>query len=139
MIPEIARSWIGTPYRDQQAVKGHGCDCLGLLRGIYEEVTGLSAPKPPPYTRSWGEAQGEEKMLEAGINYLVPTETVEVGSIIVFRMKPGCVAKHCGIVIAKDIMVHAHVVKGVEEVHLVDYWVKRIAGVFNFPEVSKDV
>ena len=29
------RAWIGTPYRHQASVKGVGCDCLGLLRGIW--------------------------------------------------------------------------------------------------------
>ena len=30
-----ARAWIGTPYRHQASLKGIGCDCLGLLRGIW--------------------------------------------------------------------------------------------------------
>ena len=36
----IARAWIGTPYRHQGAVKGVGCDCLGLIRGIWRELYG---------------------------------------------------------------------------------------------------
>ena len=30
----VARSWIGTPYVHQVSVKGGGCDCLGLVRGV---------------------------------------------------------------------------------------------------------
>lgn len=29
-----ARRWIDTPYRHQAAVRGAGCDCVGLIRGV---------------------------------------------------------------------------------------------------------
>jgi len=131
---DLARGWLGTPYKHQQKVKGAGCDCLGLLRGVYEEVTGLESEKPPPYTPSWGEAQGKELMLAAARKYLEPCDKVEPGAVLVFRMKKGSVAKHCGIVTGKDAMVHAHAHRGVVEEVLGDYWQRRIVGVFKFPE-----
>lgn len=33
-----ARSWLGTPYHHQASRKGVGCDCLGLIRGIWREL-----------------------------------------------------------------------------------------------------
>ncbi len=33
-----ARGWIGTPYIHQASLKDIGCDCLGLLRGVWREV-----------------------------------------------------------------------------------------------------
>ncbi|MFD0934795.1 peptidase P60, partial [Methylobacterium trifolii] len=30
-----ARLWLGTPYRHQASLAGVGCDCLGLLRGVW--------------------------------------------------------------------------------------------------------
>ena len=33
-----ARSWIGTPYRHQASLKGVGCDCLGLVRGVWRAL-----------------------------------------------------------------------------------------------------
>ena len=42
-----ARSWIGTHYRHQQSLKGVGCDCLGLLRGVWRAVYGQE-PEPTP-------------------------------------------------------------------------------------------
>ncbi|HXO72313.1 MAG TPA: peptidase P60, partial [Bradyrhizobium sp.] len=30
-----ARSWIGTRYCHQASLKGVGCDCLGLVRGVW--------------------------------------------------------------------------------------------------------
>jgi len=38
-----ARTWIGTPYKHQHRVKGHGVDCAGLLIGVAREL-GLVAP-----------------------------------------------------------------------------------------------
>ena len=40
-----ARSWLGTPYHDQAILRGVGCDCLGLARGVWREVVG---PEPFP-------------------------------------------------------------------------------------------
>ena len=37
-IVREARSWIGTPYRHQGALKHAGADCLGLIRGVYRAV-----------------------------------------------------------------------------------------------------
>lgn len=33
-IVAAARQWLGTPYRHQASVRGVGCDCLGLIRGV---------------------------------------------------------------------------------------------------------
>ena len=41
-----ARAWIGTPYHHQAAVKGVGCDCLGLVRGVWRAVYGADPEHP---------------------------------------------------------------------------------------------
>ena len=33
-----ARSWIGTPHMHQQMRKHEGCDCIGLIRGVYRAL-----------------------------------------------------------------------------------------------------
>lgn len=38
-IVNAARSWLGTPYHHQASLRGVGCDCLGLIRG-------LAGPRP---------------------------------------------------------------------------------------------
>ena len=40
VVVAAARGWLGTPYHDQASVKGVGCDCLGLARGVWREVVG---------------------------------------------------------------------------------------------------
>jgi len=42
-IVEAALSWRGTPYHHRQSACGIGCDCLGLVRGIWRELYG---PEP---------------------------------------------------------------------------------------------
>lgn len=34
MVVEEARTWMGTPFLHQAAVRGRGCDCIGLVRGV---------------------------------------------------------------------------------------------------------
>lgn len=43
-----ARAWMGTPYVLSAALRGVGCDCIGLVRGVWSDVTGKPAPAPPP-------------------------------------------------------------------------------------------
>ena len=51
----IARSWLGTPYHDQASLRGVGCDCLGLARGVWREIVGPELFPIPAYSRDWGE------------------------------------------------------------------------------------
>ena len=62
-IIAIARSWIGTPYLHQAAVKDVGCDCAGLVRGIWRTVYGTEIAGIPAYTPDWSEPQGDEYLL----------------------------------------------------------------------------
>ena len=59
----IAETWIGTPYRHQGAVKGVGCDCLGLIRGIWRELYGQEPEAVPAYAPDWAERSGEERLM----------------------------------------------------------------------------
>ena len=60
-----ARGWLGTPYHDQASVKGVGCDCLGLVRGVWRELYGPEPLPLPPYSRDWGETGTREPLAEA--------------------------------------------------------------------------
>jgi len=127
-----ARRWIGTPYRHQHSTLGAGTDCLGLLRGVYRAVIGPEPELPPPYSPSWGEAGPVEFMLDAAHRWLDPAP-IDDAEVLVFRMRRGMIAKHCGIVSAPGFMIHADGNAGaVVETELVPYWSKRIAGSFRF-------
>lgn len=143
-IVQAARGWIGTPYVHQQATKGAGCDCLGLLRGVWREVLGAEPEQIPAYSMDWSEPQGEERLWQAARRHLVekPGEP-RPGDVILFRMRSQSVAKHLGIVVqvGRDArFVHAYARHGVVESPLSAPWRRRIAAVFEFPtEIPTEV
>ncbi len=131
-IVRAARSWIGTPYRHQASLKGVGCDCLGLLIGVWREVTGEDVGPLPPYTPDWAEASGRETLAEGLAECLTAIDPKEAreGDIVLFRWRAHLPAKHCGILTAPDRMVHAQEGAKVSEVAVSGWWRRRI--VFGF-------
>src|ERR1035437_129928 len=65
------RDWIGTPYQHQASVKGVGCDCLGLVRGVWRAVIGEEPERAPPYAPDWAEAASGEPLAAAAARHLV--------------------------------------------------------------------
>lgn len=135
----LARSWIGTPYHHQASVRGVGTDCLGLVRGIWRDLYGRDAERPPPYSRDWAEASGRETMLEAAARHLIaiPAEAATAGDVIVFRLRAGTVAKHAAILSSGTTMIHAIEGAPVSEVPLSPWWRRRIAAAFAFPQTVR--
>ena len=133
-----ARAWIGTPYVHQQASKGAGCDCLGLVRGVWRGVIGAEPDRPPAYSMDWSEPQGEEVLWEAALRHL-NTKAVEdaaIGDVLLFRMRTGAVAKHLGVqsaIVPQAAFVHAYSGLGVVESALSVPWARRIVARFQFP------
>ncbi len=138
LITTIARSWIGTPYLHQASLKHVGCDCLGLVRGVWRELYGVEPETPPPYSPDWAEAGGSETLAEAGCRHLIniPCTEFTAGDVLLFRWRPHLPAKHAGIATSKTTMVHAQDGIAVSEVALSDWWKKRLAYVFRFPSQS---
>jgi NlpC/P60 family putative phage cell wall peptidase len=137
-IVRAARAWIGTPYRHQAACRQAGCDCLGLIRGIWREVCGPEPETPPPYTMDWSEPQGEERLWQAALRHLVPKPPghAEPGDVLLFRMRRGAVAKHLGIQSesgSSPRFIHAYSGHGVVESPLSTPWRHRLVGRFEFP------
>jgi NlpC/P60 family putative phage cell wall peptidase len=69
------RGWLGTPYHDQASVRGVGCDCLGLIRGVWREVVGVEPLALPPYSRDWGETGSREPLAEPARNVMLEIPT----------------------------------------------------------------
>lgn len=133
-----ARQWIGTPYVHQHAAKGAGCDCLGLVRGVWRAVIGSEPERPPAYSMDWSEPQGEERLWQAALRHLTAKDVAmgACGDVILFRMRAGCVAKHLGIqtrVADRPAFVHAYSGHGVLESPLSAPWARRIVARFEFP------
>lgn len=134
-----ARRWIGTPYVHQASTLGAGCDCLGLLRGVWREVLGDEPEHIPAYTFDWSEVDQEERLWVAARRHLIarPKANEQEGDVILLRMRSGSVAKHLGIqgrVGRRASFIHAYVGHGVVENSLTLPWRRRIVARFEFPK-----
>lgn len=137
-IVAAARGWIGTPYRHQGSLKGVGCDCLGLLTGVWRELTGEATPLLPAYTPDWAEALGRETFAEGMRRYLVeiPAGEAREGDVLLFRWRAHLPAKHAGILTGPGMMVHAQEHCAVAEVAVSGWWRRRAAFGFSFSKLT---
>lgn len=82
-VVEIARSWVGTPFKHHQQLKGveNGCDCVGFLMGVGKEL-GFRFE-----VENYHHVPRGERLLRELEKYLVPIEIQEatIGDILVFR------------------------------------------------------
>ncbi|MDE2579539.1 MAG: C40 family peptidase [Hyphomicrobiales bacterium] len=134
-IVAAARGWIGTPYRHQASLKGVGCDCLGLVRGVWRETVG---PEPEPlraYSPHWAEAGGQETLRDLAQKYFKSVAPAELapGDLLLFRFRAHLCAKHVAIVGESDTMIHAHDGACVAEVALAPWWRRRLVSAYLFP------
>lgn len=137
------RSWIGTPYHHQASVKGVGCDCLGLVRGVWRSLLGPEPEAIPGYSKDWGEIGAQETMLAAARRHLIEIapRSALAGDVLVFRIRRGRMAKHAGILSGSDghmadgqtRFIHAQEGGPACEVALSPWWRARIAAAFAFP------
>lgn len=111
-----ALTWVHTPFRWQQSVKGFGADCKGLIWGvarecgfpeaqsIYASMATYSPRKPVPCSLL---IEGMDEVFDRvpfAKGQAVPAE-IQVGDILLvrFRGRP----QHLAIVTAPDRAVHA--------------------------------
>ena len=130
-----ARLWLGTPYHDQASLRGVGCDCLGLARGVWRDLVGAEPQAIPPYSRDWGETGVREVLAEGARAMMIEIPLAQIGpsTLVLFRMAPRAIAKHVGILTAPDRFIHAYDRLGVIEEALTTIWRRRIAFAFHFP------
>ncbi|MEM6666079.1 MAG: NlpC/P60 family protein [Pseudomonadota bacterium] len=131
-----ARRWIGTPYHHGASVRGVGCDCLGLVRGLYRALVGPEPEAVPAYTADWGEIDRNEPLLAAGQRHFQQVVHGDAlpGDLVLFRWRQATAAKHLALLSASDRIIHAYDGAGVVEVSLTPSWKRREAAVFRFPD-----
>lgn len=140
-VLDAARGWLGTPYLHQGSVRGAGCDCLGLLRGVWRDVFGAEPEVPPAYTPGWDEVTRHEVLRGAAERHLTEVDIAEArpGDVLLFRMRRDAVAKHLGLLSKtgpEPRFIHAYSGHGVVESALSEPWARRIDGVFAWPEID---
>ena len=132
-IVAAARGWIGTPYRHQASLKGVGCDCLGLLRGVWRELHGAEPEDMPSYSPDWAEGGGGESLRDGLARHLTMVADMRPGDILLFRMAARGPAKHCGIAAEQagvPTLIHARQNKRVSEEVFGALWRRKLAYIF---------
>jgi len=139
-IIDEALSWIGTPYLHQASTKGAGCDCLGLIRGIWRALYGAEPAVLPPYTPDWAEHGGPETLQYAADKYLNPIEisAVRPADVLLFRMQAGVPAKHMAILIEDNLILHAYWGRAVTRSFLAPFWKTRRAFAYSYPNMKDE-
>lgn len=130
-----ARAWLGTPYRHRSATLGAGCDCLGLLRGVWCRLYGSEPLDLPHYAPGWRDPAADAALEQAASELLQAVSgPPQPGHILLFRLRARLPARHCGILVAPDRFIHAQERLGVVEASLGAGWRQRLAACFAFPD-----
>lgn len=139
-VVRAARLFLGTPYRHQASVAGAGCDCLGLLRGVWRGLYGSEPEAMPPYQADIRDSLNAGALREAA-ERLLEAETGELGAgqVVLFRLHRALEPKHCGILVSANRFIHAQERLGVVEANLTDGWRERVSGQFRFPQALQHI
>jgi NlpC/P60 family putative phage cell wall peptidase len=133
-----ARDWVGTPYQHQASAKGAGCDCLGLVRGVWRALYGSEPEAPPAYTPDWAERKGEETLLLAARRHMreIAIADARPGDVLLFRMDAQSPAKHAAILDEDERLIHAYWARAVVRSRFAPWWRARCAAAFAFPDAE---
>lgn len=136
LAAEEAQRWLGTRYRHQASLCGVGCDCLGLIRGVWRRLYGADPGGDASYSADWSEPSGEERLWRAAERLMTPKPAgapPEIGDVLLFRMRSRSAAKHLGVVVAPTAFIHAHSRRGVVRTEISQPWRRRCVGLFRWP------
>ena len=107
-IADEAMEWIGTPFAWGQSVKGVGCDCKGLVQGVFRE---LGRPEAESFYATFSSYRADRPvpsaLLVEGFGKLFKrTDQIKPGHILLLNHagRPG----HIAIAIGNGRAVHAY-------------------------------
>lgn len=105
-----ARSWLGTPWHHQASVRGVGCDCAGLVRGVGNAL-GLMDCRPDgpggDLFAGYGRKPEPRRMLRT-LDYFMdrrPAGVIEPGDVLLMRFNRD--PQHLAILTGEGTIVHA--------------------------------
>lgn len=136
-----ARTWLGTPFHHQARLKGKGCDCLGLVVGVVDELglkdatgTMLAAYDEVTYSKNPDGVYLTEKL--TGLLLEVPADEARAGDLALFRVREN--PQHLAILTEYEGtlgMIHCFApARKVVEHRLDDDWKSRMIKVFRWQQ-----
>lgn len=134
-----ARTWLGTPFHHQARLKGKGCDCLGLVVGVVDELglqdkdgVKLAAYDEVAYSREPDGAYLTAKL--TGLLEEVPVAEARTGDLGLFKVREN--PQHLAILSDYEGglgMIHCFApARKVVEHRLDDDWNSRLLKVFRW-------
>jgi NlpC/P60 family putative phage cell wall peptidase len=139
-IIQEARSWIDTPFHHQAAVKGVGCDCAGLVRGVGEACGVLHIP-PERWAAgyaNYSRIPNPARMERVLRTFLLPVDLadVRIGDVLWLQWRRN-LPMHLGLLCARKsraMLLHAlSDYRRVVEHGLTAEWRARIASAWRYP------
>jgi len=137
-IVKEAEGWIGTKWQHQQATKQVACDCAGLARGVYANLTGTQV-EIMDYPATWHLFKKEERLYETCKEIMdeIRLSDIKAGDILLFAFRPSFVCHHLGIYTGKGTFIHSDMDAGKVIVSRLDsFWKSRLRCAFRFREVE---
>jgi NlpC/P60 family putative phage cell wall peptidase len=133
-IVGVARLWLGTPYVRGAAVRGVGCDCVGLARGVWADVTGAERPPEAPAWRPDWAVAWPRRLMDLGRAHMLVLDpsAASAGDLVALRPASRARPAHVGILSDGGGFIHASEARGVVEVPL-SAWAARIVWAARFP------
>lgn len=140
-IIDQARTWMGTPFHHQARLKGKGCDCLGLIVGVVDELglkdkngVALAAYDEVTYSREPDGKYLTEKL--TGLLDEVPISEARAGDMALFKVREN--PQHLAILTDYEGtlgMIHCFAqARRVVEHRLDDDWQARMIKVFRWQQ-----
>jgi len=142
-IQEIIDSWMGTPYKHLQMVKGRGADCTLFIAACWKELGILTEVTFDYYSRDWHIHTKEELVLNGlyrhfadhchngfTIEKLLPTEVKFRGDMLVFATTKTGVTNHASIYLGEKMMAHSINQRGVSRFPFGGFWERKIKAIF---------
>jgi cell wall-associated NlpC family hydrolase len=117
-IEREARRWLGTPFVAGASVRGAGCDCGGLLAGVFRTLRVPVIQVADPAAA-----------LALNATSLLPAEP-QPGAILALSQAPGGPPVHLAIQMASCSLIHAHWSRGVVENRFGRWFWNRLAGAY---------
>lgn len=136
-----ARTWLGTPFHHQARLKGKGCDCLGLIVGVVDELgledrngMRLAAYDEVTYSKEPDGAYLIHKL--TGLLEEVPIAEARAGDLALFKVREN--PQHLAILSDYEGalgMIHSFAPsRRVVEHRLDDEWKSKIIKVFRWQQ-----
>jgi len=110
VVPQIARTWLGTPYHQNTCMKGKGVDCARFLTAIFQEAGLIPLSyQPPPEHRDWihGKDVDTKQFMRDLLRFghRVKFDERVPGDVISFTYNG--VESHVGVLVENDHIIHA--------------------------------